>query len=78
MRKRIISMLFVLSAFIVPASVQAQWGGVRSGQPRPGYREQCQRNSGDLGNGAECPLHMEARPQRFSSRGVIITTSCAK
>ena len=30
--------------------------GVRSGQPRPGYREQCQRNSGDLGNGAECPL----------------------
>ena len=25
MRKRIISMLFVLSAFIVPASVQAQW-----------------------------------------------------
>ena len=25
MRKRIISMLFVLAAFIVPASVQAQW-----------------------------------------------------
>ena len=25
MKKRILSMLFVLSAFIVPASVQAQW-----------------------------------------------------
>ena len=29
------------------------------------YREQCQRNSGDLGNGAECPLHMEGDLKDF-------------
>lgn len=64
MRKRIISMLFVLSAFIVPASVQAQWVVSDPGN-LVGYREQCQRNSGDLGNGAECPLHMEGDLKDF-------------
>ena len=53
-------MLFVLSAFIVPASVQAQW--VVSD---PGNLVQGQRNSGDLGNGAECPLHMEGDLKDF-------------
>ena len=44
-------MLFVLSAFIVPASVQAQWVVSDPGNLVQGI--------GDLGNGAECPLHME-------------------
>ena len=65
MRKRIISMLFVLSVLYSTGKRTGTVGGVRSGQPRPGYREQCQRNSGDLGNGAECPLHMEGDLKDF-------------
>lgn len=65
MRKRIISMLFVLSAFIVPASVQAQWVVSDPGNLVQGIVNSVNENSGDLGNGAECPLHMEGDLKDF-------------
>ena len=64
MRKRIISMLFVLSAFIVPASVQAQWVVSDPGNLVQGIVNSVNEIV-DLGNGAECPLHMEGDLKDF-------------
>ena len=53
MRKRIISMLFVLSAFIVPASVQAQWVVSDPGNLVQGNLEDIRTGTGVLREAAQ-------------------------
>lgn len=68
-------MLFVLSPFMVPASVQAQWVVSDPGNLVQGIVNVSEMD--ETLNG-QSTFHMEKRPQRFSNRGVSIMINCVR
>lgn len=77
MKKRILSMLFVLSPFMVPASVQAQWVVSDPGNLVQGIVNSVNEMV-ETSETAQMHFPHGKRPQRFSNRGVSIMINCVR